>query len=539
MSISSCEELIRQIKHVTGEIVRAMVTMPDTADVSSGIDDVVHLQELFMQDFRPSKDEVEFWETLWLGTDAVYTQWDRIEKVTHRIGNDFLRKLKPLLDRKRREIYHWTRRFISDHAANVPDKAHFEMGIGKAGAEYREHHERIEGLYESIKRMGRLPDVRENLSIPKDKVNFAIIYGGGWNVSTFSVLREAANFAEMNAFVAFDHAGPELFGWVNGRRVRLAPAALLRTDGEDNYVLATLREPAVLHFICPHRWTGTAAHELAVPVLRSDLVLEIVRDKSNTFRALEWYARGRNVDLPLIPQCTIAQAPVRPDVEKLTDEIRRGLDRLYSTAVREIVIKPNVGEQGQDVGYFKLPAEFDLAVDHALLLSLESGAVIQQRIRPHETIDFNWRTLVALSPTGRPEVVGRFARKGTIDRLEMVADREMLDQCGMNCTDAEGFLERLNEVSLHAFRAVAAYAEHCHSNFPWQPLGGPSYTTPYFLGIDLIGDAYIMEVNGNEVAGMWTDDRLYPQTRGRSNRTVLQSAQEAARAYKTALESGR
>ena len=70
----------------------------------------------------------------------------------------------------------------------------------------------------------------------------------------------------------------------------------------------------------------------------------------------------------------------------------------------------------------------------------------------------------------------------------------------------------------------------------WAPLGGGSYAVPYFLGVDLIGDAYIMEVNGNEVAGMWTHDRLYPELRGQSNRTVLESAAQAAQAYRKALE---
>ncbi len=36
---------------------------------------------------------------------------------------------------------------------------------------------------------------------------------------------------------------------------------------------------------------------------------------------------------------------------------------------------------------------------------------------------------------------------------------------------------------------------------------------------------------------MWTDDRLYPATRGRSNRTVLRAAHRAALAYRAALEA--
>jgi hypothetical protein len=118
----------------------------------------------------------------------------------------------------------------------------------------------------------------------------------------------------------------------------------------------------------------------------------------------------------------------------------------------------------------------------------------------------------------------------------MAPDREMLAQVGVAGEAADRFLARLDAVSCHAFCAVAAQAA-ARADFPFRPLGGGSYAAPCFLGIDLIGDAYVMEVNGNEVAGMWTDDRLYPATRGRSSRTVLESASRAAERYRHALEA--
>jgi len=277
---------------------------------------------------------------------------------------------------------------------------------------------------------------------------------------------------------------------------------------------------------------------LGIPVLRSDLTLGIVDDKSITSHAISWYAQRHNIELPVIPQRIIEQSPLFVNVETTSANIRGKIDDLCSEGINEIIIKPNCGEQSQDIKYFTLPRDLQAAVGHSLQLSFESGAVVQKRIRPHQAIDFNWRTLAALSPTGRPEIVGRFARMGPPEQLEMIADRDMLRQCNLVGSDADQFLSRLDQVSLHAFQAVVDFARHRGSNFPHKPLGGGSYATPYFLGIDLIGDAYIMEVNGNEVAGMWTDDRLYPKTRGRSNRTVLQCAQNAARAYKAALQSG-
>jgi hypothetical protein len=113
----------------------------------------------------------------------------------------------------------------------------------------------------------------------------------------------------------------------------------------------------------------------------------------------------------------------------------------------------------------------------------------------------------------------------------------MLKRVGITGQAAEKFVQRLDRVSVNAFRAVGEYARAENPEFPHRPLGGGAYAEPYFLGMDLIGDARMMEVNGHEVAGMWTDDRLYPGSRGRTNRPVLLAAREAGRAYRRALET--
>jgi hypothetical protein len=119
--------------------------------------------------------------------------------------------------------------------------------------------------------------------------------------------------------------------------------------------------------------------------------------------------------------------------------------------------------------------------------------------------------------------------------MEMVPYGEMLSRVGVTEGEATEFLRRLNRVSIDCYHAVAEYARAQNPNFPYEPPGNASYAAPYFLGMDLIGDARVMEVNGHEVAGMWTDDRLYPETRGRSNRTVLEAALRAGRAYRNSL----
>ena len=533
-------QIIEEIAASADAAVRAIVTAPqDAGSASAAIERMAGLQRLYGREFPVLGDEVELWETLWDCTDRVRDQWDRVEKAAARIGGGRQGELQTVLDRQRRGLYEWMRGFVAEHAPRVPETAHFELGIQTRRSDCRGLHERMEGLYESIKRIGRLPEIRTAVDLPPDRVNFGIIYGGGWNVSAFSVLREPWHFGGMNAFVAFDHPGCDLYGRVGGRVVRLATAGLFRTGEADDYVLAALRRPAVLHFVCPHQWTGPPPHELGIPVLRSELTLEIVDDKLNTTRALRFYARRTGADLPLPREVCIEQAPVPAEADQLAGKAKDAIRRLEAEGVGEVVVKPRVGERELGVGFFRLPAERSSAVQHAVRLALDSGAVIQERIRPPGEADFNWRVLVALSPRGEPLVVGRFARKGHGDNMVMVGDRDMLTRCGIAGAEADALLARLDAVSLDAFRAVAEYARVQHPRFPWHPLGGGSYHVPNILGVDLIGDAYIMEVNGHEVAGMWTDDRLYPETRGRSNRTVLQSAEVAGRAYKGVLEAGR
>ena len=539
MSRDAHQEIVDDIAEAADTAVRALVTRPEGIGLAlDAIERVAGLQERFENEFPALADAVEFWETLWLRTDRVRAQWHRIEKAAGRTGPEMLAQLQTALNERYGALYKWSRRFICERAPTRPTDAHFELGMDTRRPDCRGLHERIEGLYESIKRTGRYPAVADGWALPRERVNVGIIYGGGWNVSSFSVLREAARFPEMNAFVAFDHQGPDLFGRVGERVVRLATGGLMRRgEGEDEeYVLAAFREPVVLHFACPHDWTGRPPHELGLPILRSDLTLAIVNDKLNTTLALAWHAQASGADLPLIRERGIPQAPVPADPDALADDARAALESLQSEGVREVVVKPAFGEQAQGVEYFPLPDGRDAAA-HAARLALESNVVIQERIRPRGDTDFNWRVLVALSPEGAPVVVGRFARKGRGDDVEMVADREMLAQAGVVGSEADSFLNRLNAVSLEAFRAVAGYAAETQPDFPWQPLGGGSYATPYFLGVDLIGDARIMEVNAHEVAGMWTDDRLYPGTRGRSNHTVLASALVAGNAYKAAIET--
>ena len=539
MSCDSHQELVEKIIEVADAAVRVLATRPKQTGLAfCEIERLQKLQERYGREFPAARGEVEFWETLWLRTDRVHQQWDRVEKSARRAGSAVLQSLQPLLDQQKCMLFRWARRFITEHAPVRPQAAHFELGIPVPRADCRALHERLEGLYESVKRIGRFPTIKEGLALPEEQVNFAMIYGGGWNVSTFSVLREAARFPEMNAFVAFDHQGADLFDQRGNRVVRLAPAGLVRKQDADSeeYILATFRKPMVLHFACPYEWTGTLPYELGLPVLRSPLTLKIVDDKLTTSRALQWYGKTSGVELPLLRERGVRQAAVPADLEALSEQMTEALNGLETEGVREVVVKPSFGEQGQGVGYFEVPGKRQSALEHGVRLGLESNVVIQERIRPTGQIHFDWRVLVALTRHGKPEVVGRFARRGRGEDVEMLADREMLAKAGVGEEEAESLLDRLNEVSLHAFRAVAGYAGQ--QDFPWRPLGGKSYAVPYLLGIDLIGNARILEINGHEVAGMWTDDRLYPETRGRSNRTVLKSAWTAGRLYKNSLSDG-
>jgi len=531
-------ELLDRATGIVRGVIQRLVMRPDEPDGAiSHIERLSGVQDLLCQEFPVLSDEADFWEAVWLRTDRLRRCWDRIERVAGPAGKALPAKLQPTLNCRRSDLYAWTHDFICRHAPSVPTAAHFELGIDVRRPDRRGLHERIEGLYESIKRMGRLPEVRVGLELCADRVNFGIIYGGGWNVSSFSVLREAAGLSDMNAFVTFDHPGAEFYGRVGMHEVRLATAGLLRAAEPERYLLARFSRPVILHFVCPHEWSGPPPHELGLPVLRSGLTLEVVDDKLNSTRALEWYARSARISLPLIPETGVPRAEAPVDLHELGRRVQAAIDVLERQGNREVVVKPARGEQAQDVRFFELPAERAAAAGHAVGLALESGAVLQKRVRPPGGEDFNWRVLVALDPSGEPEVVGRFARRGYGDDVEMVPEREMFRRCGIGVGEGDALLVRIDEVSLHAFRAVAGYAKQMHPDFPWQPLGGGSYAVPYFLGIDLIGEACIMEINGNEVAGMWTDDRLYPQTRGRSSRTVLESARAAARAYKAALSA--
>jgi len=536
MSEAACRELSRLMEAAADEAVRSLVASPHDADSPMCVAGrLLDLQERMAAEFPRPADEAAFWVGLWSALERAREQWDRVEAAARRSGA--AERLQASLDSGRRALYRQARRHIMEHAPRPPAVAHLELGLPVRRPDRRRLLERIEGLSESVRCLGRLPVVREGITLPPDRANFAIIYGGGWNESAFSILSEAARFQDMNAFVAFDHAGGELFGRAGRHTVRLATSGLLRVGDRDEYVLATFDRPVVLHFVCPHQWSGPPPHEIGVPVLRSDLTLEIVDDKPGTTRALKWYRDRTGADLPLIREEAVRQAPVPADLEALREEALAAIGRLERQSIRELVVKPVRGEQKKGLAYFRLPEGRDAAATHCVRLALESGAVIQERIRPAGPEDFNWRVLVALGPDGEPHVVGRFARVGHAEVTEKARDRDILRACGIVGPAADRFLERLDRVSLNAFRAVAEYAQARHPDFPFRPLGGGSYHVPYILGIDLIGDARVMEVNGNEVAGMWVDDQLYPETRGRSNRTVLESALLAAQAYKSAIQA--
>jgi len=532
-----CDALVKAAESVADDIVKGLVTAPhDAISISAMLDRMSAAQERYIREFPHPTDEAKFWDHLWLWSDRLRGQWDRVERAAERAAAARRDELRMLLDGQRRTLYEWMRRSICERAPRVPSQAHFELGLDTKRPDRRGLHQRIEGLAESIRCFGRFPDVRETMPPPGGSVSFAIIYGGGWNESAFSVLREARRLGRMDTFVAFDHPGPALYGRVGPHVVRRATAGLVQMDDEARYVLAGFEPPAVVHFACPHQWTGPPPHELGIPVLRSELTLEIVDDKLTTTRALRWHAGRTGADLPLIQEEGIPSAAIPADLCLVYEKSVAAMGRLQRKGVREVVVKPVRGEQKQGVGYFKLPVELGRAAAHCVRLALETGAVIQQRIRPPGSEDFNWRVLVALAPGGRPRVVGRFARVGHADVTEKARDRDILARCGMSDAEVAILLERIDRVSLNAFEAVREYAMARHPHFPWRPLGGGSYHVPYFLGIDLIGDARVMEVNGNEVAGMSVDDELYPETRGRSNRTVLQSAEPAARAYKAVID---
>jgi len=530
--------IIEQMETAANSAVRSLATQPDNLRaVGEVLDRMTTIQERIGDEFSLVQDEVEFWETLWRQIDRLRDQWCRIERTATRIGKDVLAKLSPTLDEQRRKLYHWSRRFICEHAPRVPETAHFELGIDHRRSDYRELHERIEGLFESIKRTGRLPTIGEGAALPTNRVNVAVIYGGGWNVSAYSILRTADEVPQINALVAFDHPGPTLYARIGERTVRLATAGLIRRNSNEDYLLASFREPVVVHFACPHQWTGPPAHELGLPILRSQLTLDIVNDKAVTNQALAWYARTQKADLPLIREWTITRPEIPVDLDLITDKARKGLDHFRNLGIDRVVVKPCERSEEQGIRFFDLRTDYPAAIEHAVLLLLESNIVIQEQIIPPGDDDFTWRVFVALGQNGEPEPTGRFARVGHSRDMTFVAGSQILARCGMTGTQGNTLLDRLDKVSTDAFRAIAAFAAWRNPEFPWRPLGGGSYAVPYFLGVDLIGDAMLIEVNGHEVAGMWTDDRLYPETRGRTFRPVLQSALRAGKAYKTIIES--
>jgi len=537
MSSDAHGALLDEIVRCTTGLIASVATHPQQADeAAAGFERLSEMQELFCREFPVPSDPVEFWETLWRSTDRMRDQWLRIERLAVRAGRELRSRLQRALDEKRRDLYRWTRRFICDRAPQAPLRGHFEFGISNDRPHLQTHHERIEGLYESIKRMGRFPDIREGLSLPRQCCNFAIIYGGGWNVSSYSLLRGAAHLEPLNAFVAFDYPDPGLFATAGTRTVRLAPAGLVRL-GDDSFALATFDEPAVVHFACPHAWTGTPVEETGLPILRSQLTLEIVDEKVTTSEALRWYADRTGAQLPLIRERFVPRASLPADPDELGRCAERAVSALERSGVGSVVVKPSRGEQEQGVGRFDLATSRSAAVEHAVRLAYETTAVIQERIATPGSDDFNWRVLVALDPGGSPAAVGRFARTGHGDQVEMVRDDEMLSRIGITGRQARQFVSRLDSVAVEAFRAVAGFAAHRHHDYRWKPLGGGSYAVPYFLGVDLIGEAYVMEVNGNEVAGMWTHDRLYPHLRGQTTRTFLESALKAGEGYRRLIQA--
>jgi hypothetical protein len=270
-------------------------------------------------------------------------------------------------------------------------------------------------------------------------------------------------------------------------------------------------------------------------VLRSDLTLEVTDEKTTTGRALRWYADLVDGSLPLIPESSVEAAPLPADLEDVQRAAEKALSGLGGEGVGRVVIKPSRGWEARRVRQFDLDTSRDDALEHIVQLALECGAVIQKLVSVAGDEHFNWRVFVARDTDDNPVPVGRFARIGRGEQTEMVHDRDMLERCGY-AGDADKLFERLDSVAVRAFRAVCAFTSQVHPRFDRKPLGGGSYAIPYFLGVDLVGDARIMEINGNEVAGLWTDDRLNPDQRGRTSRTVLQSAERAARAYRKALQ---
>ncbi len=531
------KELVQDALSITPRVIRKLAVNPRSPkSYRNLLDSLADLQKAACQNMPRHGNAVRFWETVWRDTNRIREQWRRIEEVARRAGEDVVKRLKPELDEQRRKLYEWARRFIEDHAPLSPSTGHFELGLHGDWSHMRSHHQRLEGLYQAVKRTGALPELAEGVPPPGNDPVFGLVYGGGWSVSTYSILREAANHDGLNGLVAFDGPAGELYQPCGPHTVRVAPAGLYRRSDE-KYELANFRQPAVVHFACPHGWTGPRPHQIGLPVLRSDLTLEVTDEKTTTGRALRWYANRTNAELPLIPESSVEAVPLPADLEDAYSAAEEALSSLQADGISEVVIKPSRGWEARRVRTFDLETSRDKALEHTVQMALECGAVIQKLVPVAGPDHFNWRVFVARNPAGKAVSVGRFARIGKGDSTEMIGDREMLQRCGRE-DEADKFLASLDAVAVRAFRAVSAFTSQLHPRFPHKPLGGGSYAIPYFLGVDLVGDARIMEVNGNEVAGLWTHDRLYPHQRGRTSRTVLKSAKQAARAYQEALQSG-
>ena len=154
-------ELVNQIVRAGDAGVRALL---GGDDLGEAIDRLGGLQKRYGDEFPILSDQVEFWETLWSRTDLVRDQWVRMERAANGIAA-MSAKLQKALDEGRRELYQWTRRFICEHAPVTPERGHFELGITEIRADRQGLHQRLEGLYESVKRIGRFPTIRAGTTL--------------------------------------------------------------------------------------------------------------------------------------------------------------------------------------------------------------------------------------------------------------------------------------------------------------------------------------------------------------------------------------
>ncbi len=537
MGADNLREMLEEIGRRARSAVRTLASAADPrTSLPRRLERLSDAQHRICTSFPRFSDEIEFWEQMWRCTDAVRDQWRKVARAAAHRSAELEQHVHRTSVPACRELYRWSRKFITDNAPRVPEKHLFSFGLERISPDLRELHERIEGLYESIKRQGQFPPLKLDMALEEGGVNFGIIYGGGWNVSAYSILSAAEEVEGLKAFIAFDHRGESIFASTGSHTVRLAPCALVM-DHEGEFVLAGFRKPPTLHFACPHQWTGPPPHDLGIPVLRSEITVRVTTGKELTSGALREYERSTGYRFNMIAEEFIGRPDFPADIDSVIVSAAKAVERLAGRGIREIVVKPSRGEQGRGVKEFVIPSRKEEAVRHAVNLAIDTGTLLQERVVPEGEPDYNWRVFVAASPRGEPEIAGRFARIGRGDDIEMVEETDMLRRAGISDREGKELMSRMDERSLHAFRAVVRHSKKLMPpDFPPAPLGETgSYAMPYFLGIDLIGDARIMEVNGSEVAGMWTHDRLYPHQRGRSSLTMLRSARQAALAYKRAI----